>query len=46
MKWIIRIGLGLLAVVVLAVAVLAGIIVYDTNFGVAVEDAPQRHLRR
>ncbi|MEZ4832048.1 MAG: hypothetical protein R2873_08625 [Caldilineaceae bacterium] len=38
MKWIIRIGLGLLAVVVLAVAVLAGIIVYDTNFGVAVED--------
>lgn len=39
LKWIVRIVLGLLAVIVLAVAVLAGVIVYDTNFGLAAEDA-------
>ena len=39
MKLIIRIVVGLLAVIVLAVAVLAGIIVYDTNLGVAAADS-------
>lgn len=38
-KWIVRIGLGIVAVVLLILVVLAGIIIYDTNFGAEAKGA-------